>query len=386
MLLDQDPASHELGRHFKSDRNITSALSLPLRVGERCVGVLNVNRINHPEPFQEHHRDMLSLFAEHVGAVIDRAEAMDRLGDRSRQLEEDVIKLTEMNRMKDLFLSTASHELKTPLTSVIAYAELLDETGEHLKNEQRSEFLRRLRSEAERLLGLIEDILDLSRLESGKLALKRVPLAINEVAHAAVETSRSLGIKHGVELIEDLADDLPVLPLDEVKMRQVVVNLLVNAIKFSPDRAKVTVKTSREPSFLLVEVRDQGPGHQAGRGHAHLRAVRPGDSRQGGEGRRSGDRAPSGQADHRAPWRTRRRQQRPVQGQQLLGPAAAGAGGNGRGPSRAERRVSKGSRHPPGPAPRPACRQPAPPQRSPGLRWPREPHAAPDTQARPFRR
>jgi K+-sensing histidine kinase KdpD len=159
--------THELGRHFKNDRNITSALSLPLRVGDRCVGVLNVNRINHPEMFQEHHREMLSLFAEHVGAVIDRAEAMERIGSRSRQLEADVLKLTEMNHMKDLFLSTASHELKTPLTSVIAYAELLDDNENDLAEEQRAEFLRRLRGEAERLLGLIEDILDLSRLESG---------------------------------------------------------------------------------------------------------------------------------------------------------------------------------------------------------------------------
>jgi signal transduction histidine kinase len=125
---------------------------------------------------------------------------------------------------------------------------------------QRAEFLRRLRAEAERLLGLIDDILDLTRLESGKVTLKPVSIAINEVAHAAVETSRSMAQKHGIGLDEEFSDDLPIVPVDEVKMRQVVVNLLVNAIKFSPQGARVTVATAREPAFLRIEVRDKGPG------------------------------------------------------------------------------------------------------------------------------
>lgn len=262
VILTNDARIHELSRHYKNDRNITSALSLPLRVGERCVGVLNVNRINHPEPFLEHHREILNLFAEHVGAVIDRAEVMDRMGRRSRELEADNLKLAETNRLKDLFLSTASHELKTPLTSVIAYAELLDDNEGQLNGEQRAEFLRRLRVEAERLLGLIEDILDLSRLESGKLTLKRAPVSVSEVAHAAVETARSMAAKHDVSLSEQYQENLPSVSIDEVKMRQVVVNLLVNAIKFSPARGTVVVETAREPNYLRIEVRDEGPGIQ----------------------------------------------------------------------------------------------------------------------------
>jgi signal transduction histidine kinase len=143
-----------------------------------------------------------------------------------------------MNQMKDVFLSTASHELKTPLSSVIAYAELLEENAEKLPADQRAEFLKRLRSEAGRLLGLIEDILDLSRIESGKLTLRRMPIAVNDVVKAAVETSRQTAVKHEVELVEALEEDLPQLMLDEVKMRQVVVNLLVNAIRFSPSTAR----------------------------------------------------------------------------------------------------------------------------------------------------
>ena len=245
--LDGNDPHQTFGQHMKANRNITSALSLPLRVGERCVGVLNVNRINHPELFQDHHREMLQLFAEHVGAVIDRAEVMDRMGSRTRQLEADNLKLAETNRLKDVFLSTASHELKTPLTSVIAYAELLDENEKQLDRGQRGEFLRRLRAEAGRLLALIEEILDLSRIESGKLVLHRVPISLNEVSRAASETSRALGRRRGVEI-------------DEVKMRQVIVNLLVNAIKFSPDNSRITIQTGRDGDHLRIEVRDRGAG------------------------------------------------------------------------------------------------------------------------------
>ncbi len=260
VLLNNNASSTRHGKHYKTNRNITSALSLPLMVGERCVGVLNVNRINHSEAFVEHHREMLKIFAEHVGSVIERAELMDRFGSRTRQLEADNLRLSEANRLKDVFLSTASHELKTPLTSVIAYAELLGDDERKLEASQRAEFLRRLAAEAQRLMSLIEDILDLSRLESGKLTLRRVPMSLAAVVRDAVETSRPMAAKHHVELAETVEEDLPAISIDEVKMRQVVVNLIVNAIKFSPERSRVEVHVGREEDALRVEVRDRGPG------------------------------------------------------------------------------------------------------------------------------
>jgi signal transduction histidine kinase len=259
-VLLSNGSSHPLAKHYKSDRNITSALSLPLRVGDRCVGVLNVNRINHPETFRDHHREMLQIFAEHVGSVIERAEAIARLSTRARELEVANLRLAEMNQMKDVFLSTASHELKTPLSTVIAYAELLEENDTELKQEQRSEFLRRLRGEAGRLMRLIEDILDLSRIESGKLTLRRRPLALADIARSACETSRSVAEKHGVEVTIEVRDEVPPLPLDEVKMRQVLTNLIGNAAKFSPERAQVRVVVRRDGAYAVLEVSDSGPG------------------------------------------------------------------------------------------------------------------------------
>jgi signal transduction histidine kinase len=260
MLLGAEPSDPELGKHYKRDREISSALSLPLAIGERVVGVLNVNRINHPEVFSGRHLEVLQLFGEHIAAVIERAQVVERLGVRARELEADNEKLTDLNRMKDVFLSTASHELKTPLSSVIAYAELLDDHEGKLSREQSHEFIGRLRAEAERLLGLIEDILDLSRLESGKLALKTRSVTIDEVARGALETSQMNAQRHGVKLAADLDGTLPAIAIDEVKMRQVVVNLLVNAIKFSPPGETVTLRTRPDGGFVRLEVHDHGPG------------------------------------------------------------------------------------------------------------------------------
>lgn len=288
VLLGENAGGGELGRHYKDNRNISSALSLPMQVGDRIVGVLNVNRINHPEPFEDHHRELVRLFAEHVAAVVERAEMMDRLGSRTRELEADNVRLSEMNRVKDVFLSTASHELKTPLTSVIAYAELLDDNDAKLTREQGREFLHRLRAEADRLMGLIEDILDLSRIEGGKFMLKRAPLSLNEAARSALETSRSVATKHGVELSAELDPDLPETSLDEVKMRQVLVNLIVNAVKFSPQGGHVVMRSRRDGHWVCVEVSDQGPGIEPD-ATTHIfelfgQGFRQGEDRKGGLG------------------------------------------------------------------------------------------------------
>lgn len=260
VLLGRVAPTPELARHYKDNRAISSALSLPLTIGDRVVGVLNVNRINHPEAFDDRHIEVLQVFAEHIAAVIDRAEVLERLGTRARQLEADNEKLADLNRMKDVFLSTASHELKTPLSSVIAYAELLDDHDGKLSREQSREFVGRLRAEANRLLGLIDDILDLSRLESGKMVLKSRRVDLGEIARGAVETTRPMAQKYGVELASEVEEGLPALHLDEVKMRQVIVNLLVNAVKFSPRSGVVTVRIRRDAGHVRLEVHDQGPG------------------------------------------------------------------------------------------------------------------------------
>ena len=260
VLLNEEAPDPDLARFYKAHRHITSALSVPIRVDEVVIGVLNVNRINDPRPFTSRQCDVLRLFAEHVATVIQRAESAEKLEHRARELERANLNLSEMNRMKDMFLSTASHELRTPLTSIIAYAELLTDHNDRLDAPQRSEFLERLRSEAERLLGLINDILDVTRLETGKIQLDKKALSLAAVSRAAVETARPMAEQAQVTIEETHDGDATDVEADEVKIRQAVLNLIVNAVKFSPTGGKVTVRTFRSQDGVRIEVSDNGPG------------------------------------------------------------------------------------------------------------------------------
>jgi K+-sensing histidine kinase KdpD len=258
LLTDQTTAT-DLKQFFKPHRNITSALSVPLLSQGQCLGVLNVNRINHPELFNDQRKEILRLFAEHIAAVIERAEEMDSLSQRAKDLERANDRLREMNKVKEVFLSTASHELKTPLTSVIGYAEILNDHDARLHPEQRLEFTRRLRTEAKQLLGLIEDILDLTRLETGKIELRRSKTRVEDLVRAAAETSRSMASTKSVSLVEDY-EEVEAISVDEVKIRQALVNLIVNAIKFSPENGVVKISIRDEGPEVTIDVTDQGPG------------------------------------------------------------------------------------------------------------------------------
>ena len=263
LILDGETKNPDLTQHFKPYRNITSALSIPLVVDDACVGVLNVNRINHPHLFNDRQKEILRLFAGNIAGVIRRAEAEEKLVMKNEELEVTNEKLREMNRMKEIFLSTASHELKTPLTSVIGYAELLNdhELGAGSPATSRVHPAPAFRGRKQ-LLRLIEDILDLTRLETGKLELKRGRLSFSELVRSAVETVRPLAQKSGVRLTEEYEGEDDAAYLDEVKVRQATVNLIVNAIKFSPSQGEVRVRTRREPEGLVAEISDEGPGRR----------------------------------------------------------------------------------------------------------------------------
>lgn len=260
LLLNRGDDHPVLKLNTKPHRNISSAVSVPILCDGRCIGVLNVNRINHPEPLTGEQLDIVRLFAEHVGGVIERANRIEELGEKTKTLEAANAELVEFGRMKDAFLSTASHELKTPLTSVIGYAELLSDHFQNLPVRDQQEFLQRLRSEAGRLMELIEDIMDLSRLETGKTKLQIQEASLNDVVRSAVETLRGAARRELPAIVEEYDAGLEALRLDAGKVRQVAVNLLSNAVRFTPDGGAITVRTAREGSGVVLTVTDQGPG------------------------------------------------------------------------------------------------------------------------------
>ncbi|MDQ7051416.1 MAG: ATP-binding protein [candidate division KSB1 bacterium] len=177
----------------------------------------------------------------------------------------ELIKLRKIDRLKDQLISNISHELRTPLTAIKSFSEILLNYDEN--EETKKEFLTIINSESDRLTRLINNILDLSKLESGTAKWQLEPLQIEMVIDSAVDTLQSLLMRKKIKLVKKYAGELPPVFADHDKLTQVIVNLVNNAIKYSPEGGKIIITTEllpetkkRKQAYVKVGVIDQGPG------------------------------------------------------------------------------------------------------------------------------
>jgi signal transduction histidine kinase len=169
-------------------------------------------------------------------------------------------RLRELDRMKDDFISTVTHELRTPLTSIRALSEMLHEDP-RLELSARTRFLGIIVSEAERLTRLINQILDMAKMESGRAEWTTSAVDIGEVAREAMDSLGQLFRDRDVVLEGDIPASGPVVQADRDRLTQVMINLLSNAVKFVPGgNGRVGVKVDTDGKFVRVEVADNGPG------------------------------------------------------------------------------------------------------------------------------
>ena len=260
MVLNDEEVRRRFAAQRKTGRNITSALCIPLMAKGQAIGVLNINRIDRDRSFSAADARVLSVFGEHAAIAIQRVEEYRALDTRASLLEEANRRLLEVSRMKEIFLYTVSHELKTPLTCIIAYAEFLRQDENSIEPEQRKTFSRILYDQAHRLLELVNDIMDLSRLEGGAVRLNLSPADLNDIVESSVQTLDTLAVRKGIRLAQELGADLPEITIDASKLRQVIVNLLNNAIKFTEAGGTIGVLTRAQDDQLVVEVTDSGIG------------------------------------------------------------------------------------------------------------------------------
>ncbi len=248
--------------HFMAHPDAGSALILPVNFENRCVAVLQVHRGLKAEPFRLEHRDVGQLFADNVAGVIERALVVQHLEERASDAKAAAPGETpgqQVTPFQDSFLSAAENELKTPLTTIMAYAEVLDQNDKRMTTSMRREFTGRLRGEAQRLLNLVDDVLDLARLETGRFLLDLRVDNVNKIAHDAAETMRGLAVSKQVDLELKLDDKIPDQHLDTAKVRQAILHLLQNAIRFSPAKGRVSLSTWLGDDHVQLEVRDSGP-------------------------------------------------------------------------------------------------------------------------------
>ncbi len=189
------------------------------------------------------------------------ALATRQLADRNVQLEAQRAELERASRMKSEFLATMSHELRTPINAILGYNSLLQEGLFGALHEEQEDVLRRTRNAAEHLLSLITDILDLSRVEAGRVELRPTQLDPASFLNTVAEPVRPMAARKSLEFTVSVEPDAPSICADETRLRQVLLNLLSNAVKFT-DAGSVSLSARRAPDGdgVRLEVSDTGVG------------------------------------------------------------------------------------------------------------------------------
>jgi len=227
-------------------------LAVPLLRENRIIGGLVVNR-KTPGEFAPDVIELLRTFAAQSALAIQNARLFQEIEEKSRQLE-------VANRHKSEFLASMSHELRTPLNAVIGFSEVLLERMFGELNDKQDEYLQDILSSGRHLLSLINDILDLAKIEAGRMELEVIDFHLPQAIDNAVTLVRERAARRAITLEVEIDSRLGEIKGDERKVKQVLLNLLSNAIKFTPEGGHVGVQAGLADGFAEVAVTDTGVG------------------------------------------------------------------------------------------------------------------------------
>jgi GAF domain-containing protein len=226
-------------------------LGVPLLREGLLIGALAVGRAT-PTPFTDKQIELVTTFADQAVIAIENVRLFDEIQDKSRQL-------AEASQHKSQFLANMSHELRTPLNAVLGYTELiLDNVYGDTPDKMRN-VLTRIESNGRHLLGLINDVLDLSKIEAGQLVLALADYSLKNIVHTVYSAVEPLALEKKLAFKVELPADLPPGHGDERRLTQVLLNLVGNAIKFT-DAGEIVIAASSGDRSFKIAVRDTGPG------------------------------------------------------------------------------------------------------------------------------
>ncbi|AFY84232.1 hybrid sensor histidine kinase/response regulator [Oscillatoria acuminata] len=256
------------------DNQIQAQLIVPIVVQDNLWGLLIAHQCFETRFWLPSEQDFLKHIAEHLALAIHQAELYAQVHRQKKTLEERVIERTHdlhdalvaaesANRAKSEFLATMSHELRTPLTCVIGMSSTLLRWSFGQMSAKQQEYLKTIHDSGEHLLELINDILDLSQLEAGKAILKITEFSLTKLAHQCLQNVAPKAVEAGLELemtlaLEGQRNDL--WTADRRRVQQIILNLLNNAIKFTPNGGTVTLRVWSENKNVIFQVEDTGVG------------------------------------------------------------------------------------------------------------------------------
>jgi signal transduction histidine kinase len=243
---------HYLARPLTQALGHRSVLCVPLLRDGAAIGTIVVGR-GEPEPFSDKQIAVLKTFGDQAVIAIENVRLFTELDDKTGQLE-------IANRHKSEFLANMSHELRTPLNAVIGFSEVLLERMFGEVNPKQEEYLNDILSSGKHLLSLINDILDLSKIEAGRMELEAQAFDLPSALDNALTLIRERAARHSIGLEVHVDPAIGQVVADERKIKQVLLNLLSNAVKFTPEGGKITMSAALNGDLVAVSVADTGIG------------------------------------------------------------------------------------------------------------------------------
>ena len=238
-------------REALMEEGFRSLLAVPMGDEDALRGLLLYRRL--PGRFDERVVNLLTALASQSTVAIHNARLFRETEDKSRQLE-------VANRHKSEFLANMSHELRAPLSAVIGYGEILLEQVFGELNTKQAQYLESMLASSRHQLSLINDILDLSKVEAGRVELELSTFSLPDVLDYALTLVRGPATRYGVTLALEVRADVGTVTADERKVKQILLNLLSNALKFTPEGGRVDLRAAQEGDLVEVAVCDTGIG------------------------------------------------------------------------------------------------------------------------------
>lgn len=253
-MVARDMDAPDLGVPFQRNKYLPEAraeLAIPLQVGTLLIGILNVHS-TAPDDFTREDISTIETLAAQLAIAIQNARAF-------REQQETAERLKEIDKLKTQFLANMSHELRTPLNSIIGFSRVILKGIDGPLTELQKADLTSIHNSGQHLLGLINNILDLSKIGAGKMELNFEEIEVGPIIKSVMATALALVKDKSVDLVQEVPDNLPIVWADPTRLRQVVLNLVSNACKFT-DEGKVTLKARAEREKIVISVSDTGIG------------------------------------------------------------------------------------------------------------------------------
>ncbi len=254
---------------FLSSLSVSSLLLLPMRIKSRLIGFIIGARTHVTLRMSDAERRFYAMYATQASTAVENARLYEALGQANLTLEENVQertrslmeaneRLRELDQVKSNFISLVSHELRTPLTAIKGFIVTLFHYDKEIPEEKRRIYLGVLNEETDRLTRLINEMLDISRIESGRMEIQWRHLNLPSIVQHVFDT---LSVRaNTVQLLKDFPENFPSIVADPDKLEQVLMNLIGNALRYAPPSSAISVLGRRQADSVIVEVKDDGPG------------------------------------------------------------------------------------------------------------------------------